>query len=71
MSRVCCVSLPHDVTGCLKFVIVVFPDDTHLLFFVLERTSALAKGDLNAFYSRQFFTLDFVVVKTQNCLARI
>ena len=26
--------------------------------------------DLNAFYSRQFFTLDFVVVKTQHCLAR-
>ena len=27
--------------------------------------------DLSAFYSRQFFTLDFVVFKTQNCLARI
>ena len=23
--------------GCLRFVIVVFPDHTHLLFFTLER----------------------------------
>ena len=26
------VALPHDVTVCLHFVIVVFPDHTHLLF---------------------------------------
>ena len=28
----CCVALSHDATGCLQFVIVVFPDHTHLLF---------------------------------------
>ena len=31
MSRDCCVALPRDATGCLQFVIVVFPDHTHLL----------------------------------------
>ena len=25
----CCVALPRDATGCLQFVIVVFPDHTH------------------------------------------
>ena len=32
VSRDCCVSLPHDAAGFLWFVIVVFPDHTHLLF---------------------------------------
>ena len=31
VARDCCVALPHDATGCLQFVIVVFPDHTHLL----------------------------------------
>ena len=39
----------------------------------LERTAALATwgggGGLNVFYWYQIFTLDLVVVKTQNCLA--
>ena len=40
----------------------------------LERTAALATlggggGGLNVFYWCQIFTLDLVVVKTQNCLA--
>ena len=26
------MALPHDATGCLQFVIVVFSDHTHLLF---------------------------------------
>ena len=34
MSRDCCVVLSHDATGCLQFVIVVFPDHTRLLFFI-------------------------------------
>ena len=25
--------------GCLRFLIVVFPDHTHLLFFILEQTN--------------------------------
>ena len=33
VSRDCCVALPHDATGFfLQFVIVLFPDHTHLLF---------------------------------------
>ena len=32
VSRDCCVALPRDATGCLQFVIVVFPAHTHLLF---------------------------------------
>ena len=31
VPRDCCVALPHDVTG-LQFMIVVFPDHTHLPF---------------------------------------
>ena len=31
VPRDCCVALPHDATVCLQFVIVVFPDHTHLL----------------------------------------
>ena len=36
MSRDCSVALPHGATGLLlnpQFVIVVFPDQTHLLSF--------------------------------------
>ena len=32
MSRDYCVALPHDARVCLKFVFMVFPDHTHLLF---------------------------------------
>ena len=32
MSLDCCVALPRGAMGCLQFVIVVFPDHTHLLF---------------------------------------
>ena len=35
VSRDCCVTLPHGVTGWLQLVIVVFSDHTHLL---LSRT---------------------------------
>ena len=33
MSRDGCVALPRGAMGFLGFVIVVFPDHTHLLFF--------------------------------------
>ena len=36
MSRACCVALTHDARVCLQFVNVVFPDHTHLLFFMTE-----------------------------------
>ena len=29
------MALPRGAMGCLRFVIVVFPDHTHLLFFTL------------------------------------
>ena len=32
----CPGALPHGALGCLQFVIVVFPDHTHLLFHMLE-----------------------------------
>ena len=28
------MALPHDTSVCMKFVIVVFPDHTHLLFLL-------------------------------------
>ena len=35
VSLDCCVTLPHDATGLsLQFVIVLFPDHTHLLFLM-------------------------------------
>ena len=27
------IALPHGAMGCLQFVIVVYPDHTHLLFW--------------------------------------
>ena len=30
----CYVALSHGATDCLKFVIVVFSDHTHLLFYI-------------------------------------
>ena len=35
MSRDGCAALPRGATGCLRFVIAVFPDHTHLLFSIL------------------------------------
>ena len=35
VSHNCCVALPHDAMSCLQFVISVFPDHTHLLFWML------------------------------------
>ena len=32
VSRNGWMALPHGATGCLRFVIVVFPNHTHLLF---------------------------------------
>ena len=32
VSRDCCVTLPHDATVGLQFVIVVFPDNTHYVW---------------------------------------
>ena len=33
VSRDCCVALPRGTLGFLRFVIVVFPDHIHLLFW--------------------------------------
>ena len=34
VSRCCCVALPHAPWVCLRFVIVVFSDDTHYFLSV-------------------------------------
>ena len=44
MSHGSCVALPRDTTGCLQFVIVVFPDHTHLLFYVNVQLIASSGG---------------------------
>ena len=49
--------------GYLQFVIVVFPDHTHLLF--LNERQPKPPGSLNALYWRQIFALDSNVVITQ------
>ena len=36
MSSDCCVALPRSAMCVLQFVIVVFPDHTHLLFFYVH-----------------------------------
>ena len=35
MSRDCYVALPHDVTGLSAVFIMVYPDHTHLLFWII------------------------------------
>ena len=35
VSRDCCVALPPVPWVCLQFVIVVFPDHTHLRFLIM------------------------------------
>ena len=45
MSRNGCVALPHGAMGCLQFVIVAFPNHTHLLFITLRpRLSKVGKS---------------------------
>ena len=41
--------------GCLQFVIVVFPDHTHLLFFIAERKSKVLTYLI--FYLRYYLSL--------------
>ena len=36
MSRDCLVAFPHDTNVFLQFIIVIFPDHTHLLFLLLN-----------------------------------
>ena len=53
MSRDCCVAPPHDVTRVfLQFVIVLFPDHTHLLFLVLI---PLAERAINRMFSQPLY----------------
>ena len=46
VSPDCCVALPHDVTFCLQFVIVVFPDHNHLLFFSIQECIRIYEADV-------------------------
>ena len=48
--------------GCLQFVIVVFPDHTHLLFFLYTKYEILMVIRLNLFYGVR--TKDWIPVKT-------
>ena len=50
--------------GCLQFVIVVFPDHTHLLFFTLMMDSYEGCSDMNASSFITFFTY----MKRQNAI---
>ena len=45
MSRDGWAALPRGVTGCLQFVIVVFPDHTHLLFLMVHMNILYNKND--------------------------
>ena len=35
MSRDCCVALPRNAMSLSAFVIVIFPDHSHLLFLIV------------------------------------
>ena len=57
-------ALPRGAAGCLQFVIVVFPDHTHLLFYIIvclfqnyknignKRTGAKGKRLSKVFFSK-------------------
>ena len=57
VSRDCCVALPRV---CLQFVIVVFPDQTHFLFYSnlsLQRNILILMDHLDImFYAQQAMT---------------
>ena len=55
MSRDCCVTLPRGAMVCLQFVIVVFPDHTHLLFLNLQQLCLIVPefADYAGFYQGQ------------------
>ena len=46
--------------GCLRFVIVVFPDHTHLLFYMKVQASSLATC-----YLRDFFIIQPLILEGQ------
>ena len=54
MSRGGWAALPRGATGCLQFVIAVFPDHTHLLFLA---------GNVN-----KKTTLDFILVESSDVI---
>ena len=45
MSRDCCVVLPRGAMG-LQFVIMVFPDHTHLLFLLFIQANVESSSEL-------------------------
>ena len=47
MSRDGCVALPRDAMVCLRFVRVLFPDHTHLLFSCCGNRNDIFKEDNN------------------------
>ena len=49
MSRDCCVALPRGAMDCLQFVIVVFPDHTHLLYLVTVTSRKFTSFDEMAY----------------------
>ena len=57
--------------GCLRFVIVVFPDHTHLLFFIL--TSAKHKSTIVLLYDKDvlYIPCPFWTIETIDVTARL
>ena len=74
MSRGRWVALPRGAVGCLQFVIVVFPNHTHLLYFefryqIIVSSIKFRKGFARFMiplgFSRSFFVNNLLrVVKT-------
>ena len=60
--------------GCLQFVIVVFPDHTHLLFFIELKYRCLQtrQADLKNTQNISIFACDrFLFIKKQQLIFRI
>ena len=58
------MALPCGAMGCLRFVIVVFPDHTHLLFFITYKKSFI----ICSFVHRRSYTLLTLVKKKKNAM---
>ena len=54
MSHDCCVALPRGAMGLSEFVIVVFPDHTHLLFLYLRNAAPLISQNVRGGKSSNF-----------------
>ena len=61
------MALPRDAMGCLRFVIVVFPDHTHLLLLKMQAEYAFRNSLLLVFFFFFFFFGFIAISRRHGC----